>query len=355
MQIITIILSILIWNFSNTATKADLGHNIQSDLPRNFVRDGSVDYTNYMQNAIAQHSDIIFPGFPILINDDGLEIGSNKTITFLPGSELRLKPTSKGKYVIIRIKNATNVTLKNPVIKGDKLSHLGSDGEWGMGIGIYGSNNITLINPRVFNCWGDGIYLGTSSKVTNRNVSITNAYLMGNRRDGISIISVVGLKLENAYAAYSNGTLPMTGINFEPNSATDELKNIIVSNPRTEYNGGRGIQVAIRQLLGGGHKNIDITIIKPIDISAKTNAVKVSCKRKSEDEGGSVSGSVRIINPSWKKTRSGIPLLVSVDQPNLKTIITSAKVTNLKGGLLTSGSTNSLLKRGVYKGDCIIN
>ena len=329
-------------------------HNIQDDLPYGFVRDASVDYTSYIQNAISRYDEIIFPGFPLLINDTGLKIGSNKTISFLPGSELRLKPTFKGRYNILSLRNVKNVTLKNPVINGVKAAHLGNEGEWGMGIGIYGSSNITLINPKVYNCWGDGIYIGTENMLPSKNILIQNAFLKGNRRDGISIISVIGLRLENLYAAYSNGTLPMCGINFEPNNPSNELKNIVVTNPRTEYNGGRGIQVGIRMMLGGGDKKIDITIINPVDISAGDNAMKISCKRKSGIIGGSISGTVKIINPTWNKTLSGRPLLMMVDQPNLKTYISSPNVMNSSGKILNPSESIALLNRTVTKGQFIL-
>ena len=55
-------------------------------LPRNFVRDGSMDYTSFIQIALIKNPNIVFPDFPVLINDSGLEIPSNRTLTFLKGS-----------------------------------------------------------------------------------------------------------------------------------------------------------------------------------------------------------------------------------------------------------------------------
>jgi hypothetical protein len=198
-----------------------------NSLPFGYVKDGSRDYTSYVQAAINKYSNIVFPGFPILVNDGGITIGSNKTITFAEGSEIRLKGTSSSSYNILNIYGATNVTLYNPVIVGDRNSHIGTSGEYGMGIGIRGSTDVTIYSPKVTNCWGDGIYIGQINNSVNcKNIVIKDAYLKKNRRDGISIISVDGLLLDNIYAGYTDGTAPFCGINFEANNSKCEFKNI---------------------------------------------------------------------------------------------------------------------------------
>src|SRR5690606_37491525 len=166
---------------------------------------------------VNQYSELVFPGFPLLINDGGLKIPSNRTIYFSEGSELRLKPTSKANYAIIHIKNASNITLHNPRITGDRYSHKGTVGEWGNGIAIYSSSNITINEAQVYDCWGDGIYLGTSGNGTNKDIKLVKPYLKSNRRAGISVTDADGLQIISAYAGYSDGTSPYCGINVEPN------------------------------------------------------------------------------------------------------------------------------------------
>ncbi len=53
---------------------------IEKALPVGYVKNGTVDYTSYIQTAINNNSNLVFPAFPILINDKGLNIGSNKVI-----------------------------------------------------------------------------------------------------------------------------------------------------------------------------------------------------------------------------------------------------------------------------------
>lgn len=275
-------------------------YNIENALPTGFVRDGSIDYTPYIQQAIDQYSIISFPGFPILINDTGLKIGSNKALYFLNGSEIHLKPTTNSNYNILDIRGEENVILADPVIIGDRHEHLGTEGEAGIGIGIRGSNNITLINPKVSNCWGDGIYIGVNDNLGSKNITIKGGFTSNNRRDGLTIISVDGFKLDNFYSGYNFGTTPECGINFEPNSNTNELKNIVFNNITTEGNLGYGIMMGFSNLYGGTNKNIDITINNHIDNQSK-KAIKISCYPTRRLGNEVITSNVVYNNPSWKQ------------------------------------------------------
>lgn len=322
------------------------GHKVEDYLPRGYVTNGTVDYTVFIQKAITNHDKIVFPGFPLLVNDKGLKIGSNKSITFLNGSELRLKSSMKTHYAILDLKGVENVSLYNPVIIGDRYHHLGQKGEWGMGISIKGSSNIKVFGAKVKNCWGDGIYLGQDSKIkVNKDILISKAVLTKNRRDGISIISVDGLVLEDVYAGYQDGTKPMCGINFETNNPTCQIKNVKVVNPRTEFNQGSGIQIGVRTLLGGGKQKIDVKIINHVDEGSKSFAIKISCKRKEGVQGGDVSGLVTIINPTWNSTIGDRPMAFMTDQRNLKVTVLSPKVKKSNGKTLTSNEVRSVLNK----------
>ena len=322
------------------------GSNVQDYLPAGYVRNGSVDYTEYIQLAINRNDKIIFPGFPLLVNDQGLKIGSNKSIVFLKGSEIRLKSSDKIKYAILDIKSVSNVSLYNPVIIGDRYSHRGDKGEWGMGISIKGASNIKVFGAKVTNCWGDGIYLGQhGANKVNKNILISKAFLSKNRRDGISIISVDGLVLEDVYASYQDGTKPMCGINFETNNPSCEIKNVKVINPKTEFNRGSGIQISIGTMLGGGDKEVDVKIINHIDVGSKSFAMKLSCNRKSGTLGGTVGGLVSIMNPSWNKTIGDRPLAFVTDERDLKMTVSSPKIQKSNGVALNANQMRVVMNK----------
>ena len=346
-------------NLKSTGLAADGitsgSYYLENSLPVGYVKDGSVDYTTFVQAAVTQYSNIVFPAFPILVNDKGIIIGSNKTITFLPGSQLILKETTRSTYNILKISDADNIVLYNPVIIGDRNLHLATDGEAGMGIGIRGSSNVTIYGPKISECWGDGIYIGQSGGTNNcSNIVIKDAYLRKNRRDGISIIAVDSLVLDNIYAGYSDGTEPMSGINFEPNNPACEFKNVLVNNVRTEYNGSNGIQIGVKNMLGTTDKTTDFRIVNHVDVGSPRYAFKLMCN---PDAGtlGQMNGTVEIVNPTWNNTGTNIPLYACTSQLNFKTTVSSPEVMNTSGKLLSYEETNTLLLKQALSAPLSVN
>ena len=314
-----------------------------NSLPAGYVKDGTKDYTSYVQAAVTKYSNIVFPGFPIQVNDTGITIGSNKTITFESGGKILLKPSSKAGYQIFRINGVTNVTLYNPVLVGDRAKHIGTSGEWGNGISMNASSNITIYNANITDCWGDGMYIGQGSSIS-KNITIKDPYLRNNRRAGISIIAVDGLLLDNLYAGYNAGTVPATGINFEPNKATSELKNIVLNNPVTEKNGERAIQFVGHAMLSSStSKTIDVTIVNHIDKSSPMSSFKFSVNNTTTS--AKMTGTIKIVNPSWQRTLNNRPLHILTNQLGVKISVTSPEVINSTGSTLSWSSMYSLLTK----------
>lgn len=315
-------------------------YDLRKSLPIGFVTDGSIDYTTYVQAALVNNKNITFPSFPILINDSGLTISSNTTITFSAGSELRMKPTANFGYNMLTMRNATNVTLINPVLIGDRYKHLGTTGEWGMGIAIYGGSNITVISPKAKEMWGDGIYIGVEDKVIPENITIKDAVLEYNRRDGISISAVNGLVLESPYAAFSNATKPMAGIAFEPNNNTQEIKNVKINNPKTRENSGAGIFVDFGNLMGGGQKKVDVTITNHEDFKSYWGVKAMS---RISDGISTIQGDLKLINPKWNQCtfKSISTALYGVNDVHL--IIENSVIRNISDIQLTKDQTVAYL------------
>jgi hypothetical protein len=288
----------------------------------------------------------VFPAFPILVNDNGINIGSNKTITFPTGSQIRLKASSKGTYQILRLNRSSNVTLYNPVIIGDRSNHVGTSGEWGMGIAMYGATNIKIYGANISNCWGDGIYVGqASSTYICKSIVIKDAVLKKNRRDGISIIGVDGLQLDNLYAGYTDGTSPMAGINIEPNNTACQVKNVVINNARTEKNGKMGIQIGLERMIGSTAKTSNITINNHHDTGSPRYAFKLNVRNSSYP--GKLSGSIAVNNPTWSKTsiETGAPHWLGSNNPGFAINYSSPSWTTTSGSTLSWTNTYNLLMK----------
>jgi hypothetical protein len=224
------------------------GFNIKDALPEGYLKDGSVDYTKYIQQAINQYSYLIFPSFPLLIKDNGLDFHSNTHAVFEKGGMILMSPSKKSFFQAFRIQNCSNVSLFYPEIVGDRDKHLGKTGEWGMGIYIISSNNIKIYSSKISSCWGDGMYI-SGNKTPSSNIKIINSFLDNNRRNAISIINVRNLEMVNILATNTYGTNPMSGIDIEPNKNTDTMDSLLFKNVYTINNYQAGFKIQLRSLL----------------------------------------------------------------------------------------------------------
>lgn len=245
--------------------------DIVSVLPKGYVKNGSVDYTALLQQFINENSNVIFPDFPILINDTGLKLKSNSSYRFGKNSKLLMKPSSKSGYNMLDCNGKENITIINPVLVGDRKLHQGNTGEWGFGISIRGAKNISVDGAKIYDCFGDGIYIGRLNQLISDNITISNAFVSNSRRNGISITSGTNIKVLSSTFQKSNGKGPSSGIDIEPNNAQDELKNIELTNIKTIDNENWGLLINLVNLRKDNSldKKISISIDNLIDSGSK--------------------------------------------------------------------------------------
>ncbi|HWV64910.1 hypothetical protein [Chitinophaga sp.] len=272
--------------------------DLTAALPKGYQKDGTVDYTSYLQTAMDQHKSVVMPNFPVLISDKGLTVGNDANIVFRDNSKLILQATTKDTYEVLRIHKVQNVNVYFAVIEGDRKGHKGNAGQWGMGIAIRGSRNVNIYAPRVSNCWGDGIYIAGLEGITSSNINIYNAMLDYNRRNGMSIISVNGLKLVAPVISNTYGQAPMSGIDIEPNNNNDVVDNVVMESPVTLNNAKHGIVISLFRLIGANQKQVDITIRNHRDDGSAV-AFSMGGLKKHYDV-PPMKGNIEIINPVWK-------------------------------------------------------
>lgn len=322
-----------------------IGYKLINSLPLDFDKTGKKDYTDIIQKTINNNRIVIFPDFPLLINPKGLTLTSESKIVFSKKSKLLLMDNDKELYEVLRIHNVKNISLYFPNIVGDRKSHKGLKGEWGMGISIRGSENIKIFSPVIRNCWGDGIYIGTGKQI-NRNILIKNALLDNNRRNGISVISVIGLDIINPLIANTNGARPMAGIDFEPNNNLEDLKQISVLNPITYNNSIRGILFALNNFYGTNEKNMDILIKNHIDDGSAYamgfSLTKLKNESSSKKLGANkvVNGSIKINNPIWKNNIKEPIQFYELFDNNIQIDLTDPKV--YQGSKIDQSKTSNL-------------
>jgi hypothetical protein len=276
---------------------------VETLLPKGYVKDGTVDYTDYIQKAIDGNSKVMMPDFPLMTS--GIFAQSNSQIYFQKNSSLILKPTANVRYQIISLHGVENVKIYNPRLVGDRDKHLDSKGEWGFGIDIRGSRNIDVFNANISDCWGDGIVLVKTMRnirpgitkqeiFSTENINIIGGIINNVRRNGITIAGGKDIVIKDLLIANINGTNPMAGIDIEPDDSNNILENINIEIVKIN-NANVGIDLHLGQY---GNQNI-----------AKT--VTVSCS-----------------NISVENANSGIYIAGYKAKPNIKEMTGYFKVDN---------------------------
>lgn len=222
-----------------------------------------------------------------------LVIPSNITIDFTGATIIRL-PTNLRSYQVLDLVDVENVVLLNPIVIGDRDSHIISDpdnlGEWGHGINLLGVNNVTITNPTISKCWGDGIYFGKSTNNNLcRNVKITGtAHVSKCRRQGVSVVCGIDCSIETLIAIDIEGTAPGCCIDFEPNNSDELINNFNVNNISAIRCAG-GLSVVVRS------QTVDLTInnVELINCDAGINIVG---REFGESVNGQLNKSININN-----------------------------------------------------------
>lgn len=198
----------------------------------------NLDYDNSLRDVIAlsnpnvNNKVIIEDGtyWVSIEKNDGYGFKLCDNTTFLLKGRIILKPNRFSNYNIIKVEG-NNISIEgNGFIFGDRKEHIGTGGEWGMGIEINNSSNVTIRDVTVKSCWGDCIYVGGDSK----KITIRGCTLDASRRQGISVTSGEKIIISNCFISNINGTNPQYAVDIEPNEGKKvidvTIKNVISKN-----------------------------------------------------------------------------------------------------------------------------
>lgn len=183
----------------------------------------------YMVNAVAQ-------------SGTGIRLKSSMTMSLSSGAVLKAIPNAAQNYAVLSISFTKNVVIIGGTIVGERSTHLGSGGEWGMGISMNNSENITIDGVTAKDCWGDGFYITNLCK----NVTLCNVTGDHNRRQGLSVTSVEGLVVRNSTFKNTTGTEPECGIDIEPND-NQTVNHVLITGCTMTNNAGSGFQCGFNE------------------------------------------------------------------------------------------------------------
>lgn len=238
------------------------------------------DSTSALQAALDDPRPVLVISQAYMVNaETRLYPPSGKKIIFIGAGSLSALPATSAFYSIFDIENKENISIVDPVLVGDRDTHLGVGGEQGFGIRCLSSHNIELLGGDLSKFWGDGVYFGatdTSTHVNCSGIRVIGLNSHHNRRQGMSLTGVVGGYFENCLFNDTNGTNPQSGLDIEPNAGF-KCTSLTFVNCSAERNAGAGFEL----LDAANASNVyDVNFINCPSRSNGTNGLRLVSARK---------------------------------------------------------------------------
>ena len=201
------------------------------------------------------------PAGTYMINVDiSVLLKSNIIIEMASGAVLQAHATSTSRNYVFKGLKVGHIQILGGEIIGDRNTHLGTTGEWGMGIALYGCDSVSVKYMTIRDCWGDGITMSSRPSEGAPNAStriyITSVTSDSNRRQAITIGTVSGVTIDSCTLTHTNGTAPQDGIDIEPDSGTS--RNVNIKHSYIAYNTGNGIEMNAKNTAVDSIYNINV-------------------------------------------------------------------------------------------------
>jgi len=120
--------------------------------------------------------------------------------------------------------------------------------EWRMALSLLGVTNVNVFVLTLRDSGGDGIFVAGGQRKHSSNVHIKDVVCDNHYRQGISVISVDGLLVENSVFKNTWGTPPSAGVDIEPDTPAERVHNVVFRHCRFEDNYGDGIEIFLAHL-----------------------------------------------------------------------------------------------------------
>jgi polygalacturonase len=254
---------------------------------------GTSDDTDALQRAIDALPDeggtVEVPAGTYLIDPTRRPSLRNRMhLRLAPDAQLKAKPNAEERAYVLMAALVSDVEISGGRILGERDAHLGSTGEWGHGIALYGAKRVTVRDIHISRCWGDGISIGGKrvnpkdkgeAPAPSEDVVLANVTCTGNRRQGLSIGHSRDVRVYDCEFSDTAGTKPECGIDMEPDAARD-VERVLVENCRIRGNAGSGIQVfrrvrdvTIRGCTIEGNRGYGVLAVAAIDGVIEDNEI----------------------------------------------------------------------------------
>ncbi|EMF7446585.1 hypothetical protein V8073_001529 [Vibrio parahaemolyticus] len=293
----------------------------------------------------------------------GLQVPSNSRCQFGINAALKLIPNSLPTYYVINFYLSDNFKLFYPKVIGDKSEHTGTTGEWGHCYNVVSCSNGLVLEPKAYDAWGDGIYVGLEyNTVTPKqieNVVIEDATLINSSRNSLSFTSGVNVHVTIKEASGADRIAPKALVDVEPEFGYQVpgfkpiFENCSVhlhSTTKDNYEALSGLLIYVNDL---DMDKFELSFTVSGDFSNVSTPIQIDLPRSSPIDGYIESSSVSIANPKsfpfYHRSRVSNGIFTLIDR---------GTVSNPNGSMLPGA--NKLIKfegfgSGVDSGNLSLN
>lgn len=278
---------------------------ISNPMAYGAVPDDGIEDTQYLQDCLNNSGGILIPPGEYLIDPakkyDGNTFGGlsveNDSDIFAYGATLKNIEHNLTHYGMLSVVGKNNISIRGITLDGNRSGNSATSGEYGHCINISASSDISIYDVKCRNGWGDGIEIGTSVNDGRHNerINVYRPICEYNRRNAMSILDGIDIKVVEPYLSHSNGTSPEAGLDIEPWLSGQLLQNIKIESPRTKNNTGGGIIICPYELLGHGSE-VSVEIDHHRDDAAAEYGYP---SLRLFNSMGVLDGAIIINNPVW--------------------------------------------------------
>ena len=226
---------------------ADGGNGVYNVRAFGAVGDGTTDDSAAIQAALdaasaAKATVVVPPGTYRVLST--LTVGSDTTIVGT-GTIDALIPGDQNPVLWV---HADDVHIEGITVVGNKSEYVAAT-DYKHGISISSANRVTVRDVTTTYNKGDGVYVGAGETIGDGDgdpstlILLENVTSEYNHRQGLSVISAIGLRVVGGSYSHTSGTAPEAGIDIEADISGHRLEAIEVVDVLAHDNAGAGVMV----------------------------------------------------------------------------------------------------------------
>lgn len=200
---------------------------------------------------------------------------SNLCLRLDPAAVLQVMPNDQTHYGALTVQNVHDVLITGGTIIGDRDAHTfapqpvvkQNTHEWGHGIRLFGCSRVVVQDVSILNCTGDGLSVASTGAAGQpgfyacADIFLLRVTADGCRRQGLSIGKTHGVVVQGCTfrnIGKVNGTLPMDGIDIEPENG-DQCTDVFIDGCLIDGCAKNGIEGSQRADVNSPVQGVQVT------------------------------------------------------------------------------------------------